>query len=78
MRSVRAILERMEEGSEILADDLAHFRQIILEGGIFSRIIGLFFGGAAEATPKRKQKFTHRNTKSYGNKENGNKEDAGL
>ena len=70
LRSVRAILERVEEGSEVLADDLANIREVIVNGGFISRIIGLFWGGSDSAPTKRKRKVTNRNNKTtYGNEE---------
>lgn len=70
MQSIRAILTRVEEGSEVLAEDLAQIRAVIVEGGIVSRLIGMFFGGAKSSTaPKRKRRVINRNNKSYGNKE---------
>lgn len=69
-QSIRAILSRIEEGSEVLAEDLAQIRAVIVEGGIFSRLIGMFFGGFKNpTTPKRKRRIINRNNKSYGNKE---------
>ena len=69
-QSIRTILSRIEEGSEVLAEDLAQIRAVIVEGGIFSRLIGMFFGGFKNpTTPKRKRRIIYRNNKSYGNKE---------
>ncbi len=74
MQSIRAILTKVEEGSEILAEDLAQIRAVIVEGGIVSRLIGMFFGGANSPTaPKRKRRIIN-NNKSYGNKEDSNEE----
>lgn len=70
LRSVRTILERVEEGSEILADDFANIREVIVRGGLISRLIGLFWGGSDSAPTRRKRKVTNRNNKtSYGNEE---------
>ncbi len=76
MQSIRAILTRVEEGSEVIAEDLSHLREAIMEGGIVSRLISLFFGGPKKAT-KRKRTFTSRSQKSYGNEE-GDEEDSTL
>lgn len=77
MQSVRAILSRIEEGSEVLAEDLAQIRSVIVQGGIFSRLMSMFFGGAKNsAAPKRKRKIINRNNNSYGSKEDD--EDSDL
>jgi hypothetical protein len=69
MQSIRAILTRVEEGSEVIAEDLSHLRATIMEGGIVSRLIGLFFGGMRRSAPKRKRTVNSRNHKKYGNQE---------
>jgi hypothetical protein len=76
MQSVRAILTRIEEGSEVIAEDLTHLRATIMEGGIVSRLIGFFFG-SGNTTPKRKRTVTKRSHKSYDNQES-NEEDNDL
>ena len=52
LRIVRIILERVEAGSERLAEDLAHMRALIAQGGIVSRILGFFL----PAQPRRRKK----------------------
>ncbi len=69
MQSVRAILTRVEEGSEVIAEDLSQLRAAIMDGGIVSRLIGLFFGGTRSASPRRKRTINSRNQKKYGNEE---------
>ncbi|MEZ4195259.1 MAG: hypothetical protein R3B53_02565 [Candidatus Paceibacterota bacterium] len=73
MKSVRAILTKLEEGSEVLAEDLAHVREMVANGaGIFTRIIGLFFGGTNPfAEQKRSKKVINRKNKLYGSKKEG-------
>ncbi len=79
LQSVRAILSRIEEGSEVIAEDLSHLRASIMEGGIVSRIIGLFFGGMkTSAATKRKRTFTRRSQKSHGNQETDDEEDQSF
>ncbi len=67
MQTIRAILSRVEEGSEVIAEDLTHLRSAIMEGGIVSRLIGLFFGGVSPTKPRRKSKITSSSKKTYGN-----------
>ncbi len=69
MQSVRAILTRVEEGSEVIAEDLSQLRAAIMDGGIVSRLVGLFFGGTSSASPRRKRTINSRNQKKYGNEE---------
>ncbi len=56
MQLVRSILERVEAGSEVLASDLAHIRMFFSEDGLLSRIMGMFGGGKAKATCRRRSK----------------------
>lgn len=75
LQSVRLIISRLEEGSEVLAEDFAQLRSSIVEGSIVSRVINFFYGKMKEVvSPKRKRKISSRNSTSYGSKEN-NEED---
>lgn len=76
MQSIRAILARVEEGSEVIAEDLLHLRAAIMEGGIVSRLIALFFGGAKPSS-KRKRTVSKRSHNTYGNEET-DEEDSTL
>jgi len=69
LQSVRFILNRIEEGSEMIAEDLANLRQVVMEGGIVSRLMRLFFGKVGKGRPGRSRKFTSSNDKSYDNEE---------
>ncbi len=44
VKSVRRIIERVEAGSEVIAEDAAHMRAYFTEGSFFSKIIGAFLG----------------------------------
>jgi hypothetical protein len=72
MKLVRSILTKIEEGSEVLAEDLAQMRQMVVDGAnVFSRIIGLFFGGNNPFAQKKQTKKvinSNRKNKSYGSK----------
>ena len=52
LRLVRTILERVEAGSDRLAEDLTHVRALIAHGGIISRLIGFLVPGR----PKRRHR----------------------
>ncbi|MCB9818616.1 hypothetical protein H6788_00300 [Candidatus Nomurabacteria bacterium] len=42
LSSVRNITERIDESSEVIADDIQQLRTYIVEGSLISQIIGLF------------------------------------
>jgi hypothetical protein len=50
IRSIRTIVERIEAGSELIAEDLAAAREYVQSGGIFTRALGFImksrFGGS--------------------------------
>lgn len=55
MGLVRSILERVEAGSEVLAEDLADIRSFFAGGGFLSRLMSLFVGQAATKASKRRR-----------------------
>lgn len=42
VKSVRNIVERVEAGSEQVAADVAHARQLLYSGGVIGRVVGFF------------------------------------
>lgn len=46
IKSLRSIIERIEAGSEVIAEDVAHVRELIASGGMFSRAIQFIMGTA--------------------------------
>lgn len=42
LRSVNNITERIDEGSEIIAEDMKQLRDYVSQGSLISQIIGLF------------------------------------
>lgn len=73
MKSIRKIAERVEAGSEVLVEDIEAMRSFIMDGGIFSRIFGMFFGGGQAEPTRRKSRPTTINktiTKNYGPEKN--------
>ncbi len=44
LRTVRKIIDRVDSGSETIADDIAQLRSYVAEGSLFSHIVGLFVG----------------------------------
>jgi cobalamin biosynthesis protein CobD/CbiB len=45
-QAIRAILERIEEGSEKIAQDVAHVRSLVSNGGVVSRMITFMVGAS--------------------------------
>ena len=56
LRSVRQIVDRVEEGSETLAEDVSQLRNYVVSGSLFSQIIGLFMGTKGSRSRSRRQK----------------------
>lgn len=46
VQSIRAIIERIEAGSEAVARDVAQVRELIANGGIISRVARFFMGSS--------------------------------
>lgn len=44
LKSIRRVIERIEVGSEIIAEDMSHFRQYFSERSFLANIVGVFFG----------------------------------
>lgn len=42
LRTVGKIVERVDSGSETIAEDISQLRSYIAEGGLISQIVGLF------------------------------------
>jgi hypothetical protein len=56
LKSLRRVMDRIEAGSEIIAEDLESIRAYFTEKSPFSRFIGAILGerkGTARQTPKR-------------------------
>lgn len=55
-KAIRKIVERVEEGSEVLAEDMHHLRGYFAEGGLIAHLIRAFFGRAGAAKKKTKRR----------------------
>ncbi|MEK7638987.1 MAG: hypothetical protein AAB388_02370 [Patescibacteria group bacterium] len=55
LKLARAILERIESASEVMAQDVAEVRKLVAGGGFFTRILNFILGGQAER-PKSRRK----------------------
>ncbi len=58
VRSVRRIVERVEQGSEAIAQDVAQVRELVANGGVFTRLIKFFMGMQTQAKTRRRGKKT--------------------
>jgi hypothetical protein len=55
LKSVRRVMDRIEAGSEMIADDFAHIRAYFAEESILSRIIRKIFGGDSPRSGREKR-----------------------
>lgn len=56
LRSVGKITERIDEGSETIAEDIKQLRSYIAEGSLISQIVGLFMrSGRARRKPRNEE-----------------------
>lgn len=61
-KSIRRIMDRIEAGSEIIAEDMSHFRRYFTEGSLISSLLGVFLGvrrgGSSSSAAKTSKKST--------------------
>ena len=50
LKSIRRIVERIDEGSEMIVDDMDSLRSYVMEGSLVSQLIGFFMGNRAAAS----------------------------
>lgn len=56
LKLVRRVMERIEAGSELIAEDVAHLRAFVKSGSVLSRLIGTIMGarfGGARSRSRR-------------------------
>ncbi len=57
LRTVRTLLERIETGSDVIAEDLSSMRNFIMKGGFISHLMGMIVrprpSGRARKTTKQ-------------------------
>lgn len=56
LRAVRRIVERVESGSETIADDVSQLRNYVVSGSLFSQIIGFFMGNQKTRSRSKRRK----------------------
>jgi 5-bromo-4-chloroindolyl phosphate hydrolysis protein len=54
LKSIRRIVDRIDEGSEMIAGDMDNLRTYVMEGSLVSQLIGFFMGNKGAARRKRK------------------------
>jgi len=55
LKSIRKIVDRVEEGSEVIAEDVSQLRAYVVEGSLVSQIMSFFLGTKAPASRTRKK-----------------------
>ncbi|MCA9360296.1 hypothetical protein H6785_01670 [Candidatus Nomurabacteria bacterium] len=55
VKSIRAIIERIEAGSEVIANDVAQVRTLIANGGMVSRFFQFIMGATRESKKTKKR-----------------------
>jgi hypothetical protein len=53
LKSIRRIVDRLDEGSEMIAEDMENFRTFVTEGSLVSQLIGFFMGNRATARSRK-------------------------
>ena len=56
LRSIRKIVDRVEEGSEVIAEDVSQLRAYVVEGSLVSQIMSFFLGTKARKSTRTKRK----------------------
>jgi hypothetical protein len=56
LRSIRTIVERVEEGSEVIAEDVAQLRAYVVQGSLVSQIMSFVFGKGAKSSARARRK----------------------
>jgi hypothetical protein len=56
MGTIRALLERIEAGSEMIAEDVTTLRNFVVKGGLVSHLLGLIATGHAKTRTRARAK----------------------
>jgi len=56
VKAIRSILERIEAGSEKIAQDVAHVRSLVSNGGVVSRVFSFMAGASGMRRKSRSRK----------------------
>lgn len=55
LKSIRTIVNRVEEGSEVIAEDVSQLRAYVVEGSLVSQIMSFFFGTKTSQSSSRRK-----------------------
>ncbi len=58
LRSIRSIVQRVEEGSEVIAEDVRELRAYVVQGSLVSQIMSFVFGKGAKTASRARRKNT--------------------
>lgn len=58
LKSIRRIVARIDEGSEVIAEDVSQLRAYVTEGSLVSQIMSFVFGAATKKATRSKKKST--------------------
>jgi hypothetical protein len=56
LQSIRKIVSKVEEGSDVIAEDISQLRTYVVEGSLISQIMSFFVGKPERRAPRRKSK----------------------
>jgi hypothetical protein len=56
LTSVRALIERIEAGSDMIAEDVAAVRNFVVKGGLISHLLSFFMNNRAKSSRSRSKK----------------------
>jgi hypothetical protein len=56
LRTIRNIVERVEEGSEVIADDVSQLRAYVTQGSLVSHVMSFVFNTGAKTASRMKRK----------------------
>ena len=62
VRTVRKIVDRVEEGSELIADEVSQLRTYVMEGSLVSQIMGFFLNTKSRSASRSRKKTTEVNS----------------
>lgn len=54
-KSIRAIIERVESATEVMAEDVTRVRELVASSGLLSGILNFILGGTKRRTTTRKR-----------------------
>jgi len=57
IKSLRRIIERIDAGSEMIAEDMSQFRSFVAEGSLVSQLIGFFMGHKKRSRRKKDEVY---------------------